>query len=362
VKTKSAPKSAPDQPVPLASYIAEFEQWMATSVRCRKSSEAEDIRQEIRLALWELRDVPATRDEARLIFLRLASRFESRARRQVFRQGALVEQPEELADAIERDAVRSLALFNALEKLSAHEQWLVKECKIEGRSHEDVAKHLGISHDTVRNRLWRAMTKLLAVFKDEENRGNGRKSHAIVAPLAFEFTDVQRAAFSAIWRAEGRVPTFGGGPPNPPGPPPVVSGVPPVAVAPVVSAAVGSAVSAATVAIVLVLLILVPTGIVAIYYFWDPPHAQTANKGLRALPISVVEDVVPMDFVPPRQRSSTQTPATSSSASVQGPPSRTSSSSTSVHSSDAPSSSPPIDPEEIDRARRRRPPRFLPSR
>lgn len=333
---------------------------MRTSPRCRKSKEAEDIRQEIRLALWELRDVPATPTEARRLFLRLTSRFESRARRQIYYQGALVASPEEIAASIERDAVRSLALFEALEKLDDHERWLIKECKIEGRSHLDVAKQVGVSEETIRTRLWRAMTTLIAICKDDDK--DGKTEGIVVAPLAFEFTDIQRAAFSAIWRAEGRVPTFGGGPPNPPGPPPVA----PVAlspVAPVVAATVGSAVSAVTIAIALVLLILIPTGIVAIYYFWDPPLVQIANKGLRAPPVTVLDDVMPMDYVPPPRRNTAQTPAASSSATVQAPaPSITSSSSTSVHSSDAPSSSPPIDPEEVERARRRRPPRFLPSR
>lgn len=117
---------------------------MRTSPRC-KGAHAEDICQEIRLALWEIKDQPVTRDEARLVFLRMASRFESRAKRQVFKQGALVEQPEELTQAIERDAARTLVLFNALEKLSNEDQWLVKECKIEERSHADVARQLGVS-------------------------------------------------------------------------------------------------------------------------------------------------------------------------------------------------------------------------
>lgn len=334
---------------------------MRTSPRC-KGAHAEDICQEIRLALWEIKDQPVTRDEARLVFLRMASRFESRAKRQVFRQGALVEQPEELAQAIERDAVRTLTLFNALEKLSAEDQWLVKECKIEERSHADVARQLGVSDHTVGNRLWRALTKLSALLKEgekrlDENDAKDRKAGAVVAPLAFEFTETQRAAFSAIWRAEGRVPMFGGGPPDPPGPPPVVPVVPPVPVAPVVaaipavSAAVGSAVSAVTMAVVIVLLILVPTSVVAIYYFWDPPLAQTANKGLRAPPVNVVDDVVPMNFVPARRE---QAPAR-----IEVPPA--SSSSSSVRSKDTPNSSPPIDPKELDRARQRPTPRFLPS-
>jgi DNA-directed RNA polymerase specialized sigma24 family protein len=252
VKTKSAPKSAPEQPAPLASYVAEFEQWMRTSARCGKGK-AEDICQELRLALWEFRELPVTRDEARCVFLRLASTIECRARREVYRQGALIRDAEEFAEQVgwfnellERETVRALALLNALEKLTDHEQWLVKECKIDGRTHKDVANQVGVSEEAIGNRLWRAMARLIAIFEDADGDGKSEKRGAVIAPLAFEFTDVQRAAFSAIWRAEGRVPTFGGGPPDPPGPPPALPTVPPVAVAPVVSAAVGSAVSGVT--------------------------------------------------------------------------------------------------------------------
>ncbi len=331
---------------------------MRNSPRCRYSPEFQDLCQEIRLALWESKDVPATWEEARVVFLRMTSRVAQRAKRQVLRQGTLVELPEDFAECVERDVLRSLALLNALEKLTDHERWLVKECKIDGRTYADVAHDVGVTEDAVRNRLWRAMARLVAIFEGENN-DKREKRGAIIAPLAFEFTDLQRAAFSTIWHAEGRVPMLGGGPPNPPGPPPVVPGAPPVAVAPVVSAAVRSAVSAVTIAIVVVLLLLVPTGVVAIYYFWDPPHAQTANKGLRAPPVSVIEDVVPMYVAPSREQTSVQTPAASSSAGVQAPaPLR---SSAVVRSNEVTSSSPPLDPEEVERARRRQP-RFLPLR
>lgn len=319
---------------------------MRNSARCKMSTDTEDICQEVRVALWEIRDTPATLEEARLIFVRQVNRFELRAKRQVSRQGILVEAPEELAESIERDTVRLLALFDALEKLDDHERWLVKECKIDGRTHADVAQQLGLTEDTIRNRIWRAMARLLAIFEGEKSDGKGEKRGAVIAPLLFEFTDKERAVFSAIWNAEGRVPAFGGGPPNSPPPPPPV--VPPVVpVAPVVSAAVGSAVSAVTIAIVLVLLVFFPAGIVAIYYFWDPPIAQTANKGLRVPSVNVVEDVVPIYPLPVIVE---PTAKTSNSDRMKIP-----------KAPNTPSSSAPIDPEEMERARRQAP-RSLPAR
>ena len=132
--------------------------------------------------------------------------------------------------------------------------------------------------------------------------------------------------------------------PPPPDPPPVVPGVAPVA--PVVSGAYGAIVSAGKIALLFVLLTVVPMGIVAIYYFWDPPHAQTANKGLRVPSVSVVEDVVPpypMSF--PERTFKTQ-----HSGRAKTP-----------ISTNSPSSSPSVDPDEIERARRQIP-RSLPSR
>lgn len=333
---------------------------MLSSARCR-GTEAEDIRQEIRLALWEIRDLPMTRDEARATFLRLASRFECRSRRAVYRQGALVDQPEELAAEIERDATRSLALFNALEKLSDHERWLVKECKIEERSHAEVARQLGVSDHTVGNRLWRAMTKLIAMLKDEEKKlEKDQKARGVIAPLAFEFTDTQRAAFKAIWSAEGRIPTFGGGPPDPPAPPrtlPMAPSTAPAAMTPLLSANLGGIVSAIAAAIVLVLL-LVPAGVAATCYFANPPLSQTAKKGLLLPDSHAIDDVDPVVPIyedpaaqaPPARTLDDNSSPTSSGAQVP------------VRASKTTNSSPSIDPEELERAHRRSPPRFLPSR
>ncbi len=212
----------------LASYVDEFERWMQSSGRCRNSREADDVRQEIRLAFWELRDTPATPDEARLIFLRLASRFASRSKRQIHRQGALVYDPDGFAEKFgkltsqyEANAVQSLALLNALEKLDDQQRWFIIECKFKERSNVDVGKELGLSDDIVRNRLWRAITQLLAILKDKDETPHGEKKErgALIAPLMFEFTDDQCAAFWSIWKAEGRLPTHGGPPGPPPNPP-----------------------------------------------------------------------------------------------------------------------------------------------
>lgn len=319
---------------------------MHNSARGQKSPDAEDICQEIRLALWEIRETPATLEEARRIFVRSLNIFELRAKRQRLRLGTLVESPEELAGSIERDTDRLLALFDALEHLDDHERWLVKQCKIDGRTHADVAAQLRLTEDAVRNRIWRAMARLIAIFEGEKSDGKGEKRGAVIAPLLFDFTDKERAVFSAIWKAEGRDPVLGGGPPNSP-PPPLPPVVPPVA--PMVSAAVGSAVSAVTIAIVLVLLIFVPTSIVAIYYFWDPPIAQTANKGLRVPSVNVVDDVVPLYPMPfPVER----IPTATNSGHAKPPP---------LTSGNTRSASPPIDPEEMERARRRAP-RSFPAR
>lgn len=318
---------------------------MRTSARCEKGK-ADDICQELRLRVWELRDLRVTRDEARGLFLRLASSIESRARRERYRQGALIDNPEAFAEHVgwfneqkERETVRILALFNALEKLTEHERWLVKQCKIDGRTHADVASQVGVTEEALCSRLWRAMARLIAIYEGESNDGKTEKRGAVIAPLLFDFTDTECAAFNAVWKVEGRVPTFGGGPPNlppPPPPPPIVNPA-----APVVIGAAKTAVSAVTIAIVVVLLIIVPTGIMAIYYFWPPAPVNTANKGLNLPPVAVVDDVVPMP--------APMTPPTSKPTVSKTRPSSTS------------NPSPPITPDEMESARRKTP-RFLPSR
>lgn len=360
MKTKPEP-NLPEQAIPLAAYLAEFEELMRNS-RWRKNSYAEDVRQEIRCALWEARDVPATREEAHRIFTRLVYKFESRAKRQANRQGPLLHDPADFAEKIghfdklmEGRILRSLALFHALEKLNPNDRWLVNACKIEERSFTEVAKELGVSDHTVATRLWRAMTRLIAMFNsevkrfDETEREEKEQSSAIVAPLGFAFTDTEQAMFTAIWRAEGRVPTFGGGPPKPPDPPPVIPEFSPVFGAPLMIAPLGAVIAGFVLA---VMLVLVPMTVVVLRYFWNPPQVQFANKGLRvpAFEVENVDQVVPIY--------NAQAPTMPSADTVQAP---ASSSSTFARPSTAPSSSPPIDPEEIKRAGRRKH-LFLPSR
>lgn len=203
----------------LASYVEDFERWMEKSARCRKSAEADEVRQEIRLAFWELQDTPATPTEARATFLRLASRFASPSKRQTYHQGALVHDPEgfaENAEQTDHDALLSLALFDALEQLDEEHRWIVLECKLKGRTNLDVSKEMGVSEDVARNRLWRAITQLLAILKDDPKIGKKGRNGSVIAPLAFEFTDDQCGAFWSIWKAEGRLPTYGGPPPPKP--------------------------------------------------------------------------------------------------------------------------------------------------
>ena len=355
VQTKQAPDSECSPVRLLASYVDEFERWMQNSRRCRRSRDTDDVRQEIRVAFWELRDTPATPAEARLIFQRLASRFAQRTKRQVNRQGALVYDPEGFAERLEGgaektegDAVESLALFDALEQLNDVQRWLIIECKFKERSNVDVGKELRVSGDVVRYRLWRAMTRLVAILKDKDEKTNGKKEErgAIVAPLAFAFTDDQCGVFWAIWKAEGRLPTYGGPPGPPPNPPRPFRWIPrfssPQAAKYIAS--VGGGVGALS-------------GIGALLFFlFGSPHAnpEMARFGIRdhfrveafgntATPLNPE----PLESSPPNEKTlSVDTSTTHSSLAT---------------ASTATNSSPPINPEEIRRAQRRAP-RFLPTR
>lgn len=356
MQTKQAPDLECSPVRLLASYVDEFERWMRSSGRCRKSHDAEDICQEIRLAFWELRDTPATPAEARLTFLRLASRFAMRSKRQVYRQGALVHDPEQFAEQRERNAVQSLALFDALEQLDEEQRWIIIECKLKERSNVEVGNDLGVSDDVVRYRLWRAMTQLLGILKDKDEHTSGKKEErgAIIAPLAFVFTDDQCGAFWAIWSAERRLPTYGGGPPGPPpNPTRPFRWIPRFSFPhrPNYIAAIGGGVG-------------VLAGLGALLFFlFESPNATPvmARLGVRDHFLAAAfgdtsTPEYPSAFTKEESssRPNPKTPSDDSSGIAKSTPQ-------SSRSSAATSSSPPVDPEELRRARRRRP-HFFPSR
>jgi DNA-directed RNA polymerase specialized sigma24 family protein len=366
VETEQAPDPKRSPVRLLASYVNEFEHWMESSMRCRKSAEPDDIRQEIRLAFWELRDTPATPHEARRIFQKLASRFATRSKRQVYRQGALVHDPDGFAEKIgfteqsERHVVQSIALFGALEKLDDEQRWLIIECKFKERSNLEVGKELGVSDDVIRYRLWRAMTELLAILKEKDDTTNGEKKERgiIVAPLMFEFTNDQCGAFWSIWSAEGRLPTYGGPPGPPPNPPRPFRWMPrfsPPRAANYIAAIGGGIGGAAGIGALLFFLFATP-----------PANPKMARIGVRDHFLSAAYG----DTFAPQSPTST-TSAESMSLSDEIPPeinpndsgtkTEEHASATSNHADPAMSSSPPIDPDEIKRAKRRGP-RLLPSR
>jgi DNA-directed RNA polymerase specialized sigma24 family protein len=357
VETEQAPDPKCSPVRLLASYIHEFERWMESSVRCRKSAEPEDIRQEIRLAFWELRDTPATPQEARRIFQKLASRFATRSKRQVFRQGALVHDTDEFAEKIgkiteqsERHVLHSLALFDALEHLDDEQRWLIIECKFKERSNVEVGKELGVSDDVIRYRLWRAMTELLAILKEKDETTNGKKKeHGIViAPLMFKFTNDQCGAFWSIWSAEGRLPTYGGPPGPPPKPPGLFRWIPSFSLPnmPTYIAAIGGTVGGVGgVGAFLFCMLGSPNETPKTARFGVQDHFRiegfgNTNLAANSIPTVVDSIVLTNEIVPVHSKDV----ATSSSSAAQ-----------SSHSS------PPIDPDEIKKAKHRAP-RFLPSR
>lgn len=330
---------------------------MESSVRCRKSAEPDDIRQEIRLAFWELRDTPATPQEARRIFQKLASRFASRSKRQVFRQGALVHNTDGFAEKLgkfteqsELHVLQSLALFDALEQLDDEQRWLIIECKFKGRSNVEVGKDLGVSDDVIRYRLWRAMTELLAILKekDESTIGEKKERGVIIAPLMFEFTNDQCGAFWSIWSAEGRLPTYGGPPGPPPKSPEPLRWVPRFSSpnAPTYIAAIGGTVGAvAGVGAFLFFMFGMPNSTPKAARFGVQDYFRAVDVGNTSSP-QIPKPELTGSIVLTNENVSVESNDVATSA-----------------SSDAQSnnSSPPIDPDEIKRAKRRGP-RFLPTR
>lgn len=274
------------------AYAAELPKWFH---RLRLSrNEAQDATQKLWLFLAENPDrIPANVPEARDELSKLASNIARSARRSAdrdnSRQAASMpdDLPGELPDA--EQITRANELREAIDQLDQPLRDAFIGYKIVGYSGPELASMMNVHEDTILKRVWRASGEIQKKLarKDDSKRG------VLIAPAAIEIPIETRAAFCAIWSVEGRMPDFGGPKDPPPPPPPWFS---PVSYAvPAVPAATKAAVSRAAIAILLVLLVLVPVSIVAIYYFWDPLHPNTARTGLHVpqTPVSgEINDVV----------------------------------------------------------------------
>jgi DNA-directed RNA polymerase specialized sigma24 family protein len=237
--------------------------------------------------------------EARLALFIVTRRIAQRARRHAMSNAYRhVPEPDNYVDDFdEQHAANALAVFEAIERLVAPQRELVREYHVYGYTIKEMAERAGISEDAMEKRVWRASAELeYQRQKDEKLEEDRKKKAMVIAPLVLDIDRETRAAFCAIWDAEGRSPEFGGAPPPTSGAPVVPPIIP---VAPIISTVTRSIVVAVGFVVLLVSLVLVPMGIMALNYFWSSPHANTARTGLRVLPIPSVAEIKDVDEVVP---------------------------------------------------------------
>ena len=194
---------------------------------------------------------------ARVACLGLANVVAHRLRRHAKRRAG---ESGEVEGTSHQDLEAQLALYQALERLDEDQRAAVIASDVYGLPDHEVAVSLGKSERTVRRLLQEARRRLRAAMVG-----------AVVVPLASLGLDpVQRAAFAALLRAEGKAPFFlvGGpsdpppSPPPPPPPSPVPLSVPAAAAKPVPWAALAGAGlvgCAATLVVVVLVLFKAPT-------------------------------------------------------------------------------------------------------
>lgn len=174
-------------------------------------------------------------------------------------------------------------LLDAIDSLPEHLRDLFIANKIEGRECPEIAAMTNVKEDAIFKRVWNACAhiqyKLGLSDERKEKRG------VVIAPAEIEIPLETRAAFCAIWSAEGRMPEFGG-PKDPPPPP-----IPWFAKA---SPAVSETARAVTLkinqTILLILLFLTSAGTVALIWLWEPAKADNARAGLRVPQTPAVDE------------------------------------------------------------------------
>ena len=194
-------------------------------------------------------------------------------------------------DGIDEEELAALTLgvFEAFERLSPKHRRLAREYYVLGYTIKEMAQRARVPED--RMEKWIAGVRA-ELEKTAQKPSKKHQRGLLVVPFVFDLDPATRAAFCSIWEAEGDVVEMGGGDTSlPPSVPPVSP------IAPILSGTTGSAVAAVGLAILAVMLVLFPAGIMALDYFWKPPHVETAQTGLRVptLPeVGAIDDVVPV--------------------------------------------------------------------
>ncbi len=227
-------------------------------------------------------------DEARNELLNLATTVARRARRAEVRDRLRHDrtaEPERIRDQADSplEFLQACQLLREIDELEEPLRAVFINYRILGFSTREVAAMLGIAESTVWARDWSASARLQKNLARKEAKDR-QKLGVLIVPTAIEIKPEFRAAFCAIWEAEGRLPGSSKGPP--PLPPPWF-----VSVVPAMQTAAKAVVSSARLVVLTILLLFVPAGLIALYYFWDPARSGTARAGLYVPPTSEIEEI-----------------------------------------------------------------------
>lgn len=314
MQAERVPSRAPAPSDVYRAYVAVLPKWLRRFGVARADDVAE-LMQEVWLAVCN-GSVPLPNDirEARLELFKITRVVAQRLRRAQTREGNLfvpdhdhrANDPDaprrrhepRPADGVDEEELAALTLevFEAFERLSPKDQQLAREYYVFGYTIKEMAVRAGVPEDRMEKWVWRMRAELekLTQANEQLKRCNKkRRNRALVVPFAFfDLDPATRAAFCSIWEAEKGPLEFGsGGGGAPPSKPPVFP------VPPILSGAVGSAIAAMG----LVIVVVIFAGLGAIHYFWKPPQVETAQTGLRVLPlpeVGAIDDVVPVYPLP----------------------------------------------------------------
>lgn len=272
------------------AYAAELPKWFHRLGLSQE--EARDATQTLWLIVLESRKkITANPLDTKNELSKLAANIAQKARRHAVRDNKRyqVANPDQLPGRVPNPEQMAYAsqLLDAIDALPEHQRALFIANKIEGRNCPEIAAMTGLTDGNIWIRVWNACAHLrykLGLPDDERKEKRG----VIIAPADIEIPRQTRAAFCAIWSAEGRMPNFGG-PKDPPPPP-----IPWFANAyPAVSQAARGVTLKVNHAILLLLLLLTSAGTVALIWIWEPAKLDTARSGLRVPePIEEITDVI----------------------------------------------------------------------
>ncbi len=271
------------------AYAAELPRWF---YRLGLSQEqARDATQTLWLIVTEnIRKMPVSEPDTKNALSKIAANIAKKNRRHAVcdKDRYHVANPDELPGRIPNAEQMACAseLIDAIDSLPEHLREMFIANKIEGHEFPEIAAMTNVKEAAISKRVWNACALIRYKLGHSDER-KGRKRGVVIAPADIEIPIETRAAFCAIWSAEGCMPNFGG-PKDPPPPPPPI---PWFAKASPVSETARAVTLKINQIILLILILLTSAGTVALIWLWEPAKIDNARAGLHVPKTPVVGEV-----------------------------------------------------------------------